>query len=145
MTAPPFTPPAGAHIATMRLHTLQDLRVAHDRRRGLRHSTVVVDLPGLAPDEAAAVSLRLTDLLAECGCSEGARAMAGGAAVSLAGLVVLTGGPSWRLLALSPLVVLGSLVGAAGGKVFGLARSRRAFRRDVQRLIHQQHTISRGT
>ncbi len=119
------------------LRTTQDLEAARDRHTGLRHRPVTVVLPGLAPARAAEASTRLTDLLDECGCDTGARAMLASGGLAVAGLLVVAGGPSLKLLALSPLAVLATLLGAGAGKAYGLARSRRAFRRELSDLLTQ--------
>jgi hypothetical protein len=144
MAARSLTPGLGRSPRVLTLRTTKDLVAARDRSRGLRHQTVVLDVPGLAPADTVATARRLTDLLDECGCSEGARAMAAGAGLSLAGIAILTGGPSLRLLALSPLALLGAVVGAGSGKAYGLARSRRAFQREIEGLIRKNNTIAMG-
>ena len=126
--------PATPKVVTLR--TTEDLIAARDRRHGLRHQQVRLELAHLAPADAAATATPLTELLEECGCSAGARAMAAAGGLSLAGLAVLTGGPSLRLLALSPLALIGAIVGAGAGKAYGLARSRREFRRAVDALLN---------
>ncbi len=120
---------------TVTLRTTGDLIAARDRRHGLRHQQVRLELDRLAPADADATASRLTELLDECGCSAGAKAMAAAGGLSLAGLAVLTGGPSLRLLALSPLALVGALVGAGAGKAYGLTRSRREFRRAIDALL----------
>jgi hypothetical protein len=62
--------------------------------------------------------------------------MVAGAVMTFAGLALLTGGPTVSLLALSPLTVVGAVVGAGAGKAYGLARSRRQFRREIAALLH---------
>ena len=119
------------------LRSTQDLEAARDRHTGLRHRPVTVALPGVSPAQAAQASTRLTDLLDECGCDTGARAMLASGGLAVAGVLAVTGGPSLRMLALSPLVVLATLVGAGAGKAYGLARSRRAFRRELTDLLAQ--------
>jgi hypothetical protein len=119
---------------TLRLSTAEDLVAARDRQVGLRHHRVVLDLPGIEPGESAATATKLTELLDECGCDTGARAMVAGAVLTLAGLAALTG-PSVKLLLLSPLTVAGAVVGAGSGKAYGLARSRRQFRREIGKLL----------
>ena len=121
---------------TVTLRTTEDLIAARDRRHGMRHQQVRLELDHLAPAEAEAAATRLTELLDECGCSTGARAMAAAGGLCLAGLAVLTGGPSLRLLALSPLALIGAMVGAGAGKAYGLAHSRREFRRAVDALLN---------
>lgn len=121
---------------TLRLSTSEDLVTARDRQMGLRHHQVVLDLPGIEPGESAATASKLTELLDECGCDTGARAMVAGAVLTLAGLAALTG-PSVKLLLLSPLGVVGAVVGAGSGKAYGLARSRRQFRREIEKLLLQ--------
>ncbi len=116
------------------LSSRQDLISARDRHAGLRHRPVVLDLPELPPGERDTSSQRLTELLDECGCDTGARAMVAGAVITGLGLAALTG-PSLGLLALSPLVVVGAVIGAGSGKAYGLARSRRQFRREIDRLL----------
>ena len=118
------------------LGSTEDLVAARDRSVGLRHQQVVVALPGLTADESTEKSRRLTELLDECGCDTGARAMVAGAVMTFAGLALLTGGPTVSLLALSPLTVVGAVVGAGAGKAYGLARSRRQFRREIAALLH---------
>ena len=136
MTAstPALLRPAAPKTVTLR--TTEDLIAARDRRHGLRHQQVRLELDQLAPAQAEATATRLTELLDECGCSTGARAMAAAGGLSLAGLAVLTGGPSLRLLALSPLALIGAMAGAGAGKAYGLARSRREFRRAVDALLN---------
>jgi hypothetical protein len=119
---------------TLRLSTAEELVAARDRQVGLRHHRVVLDLPGIDPGESTATATKLTDLLDECGCDTGARAMVAGAALTLAGLAALTG-PSVKLLLLSPLTVVGAVVGAGSGKAYGLARSRRKFRAEIEKLL----------
>ena len=125
---------------TVTLRTTADLIAARDRRHGLRHQQVRLELDQLAPAEAEATATHLTELLDECGCGAGARAMAAAGGLSLAGLAVLTGGPSLRLLALSPLALIGALVGAGAGKAYGLTRSRREFRRAIDALLDPNRT-----
>ena len=120
---------------TVTLRTTEDLVAARDRRHGLRHQQVRLELDHLAPAHAEATAKHLTELLDECGCSAGARAMAAAGGLTLAGLAVLTGGPSLRLLALSPLALIGAIAGAGAGKAYGLTRSRREFRRAVDALL----------
>lgn len=120
---------------TVTLRTTEDLVAAWDRRHGLRHQQVRLELDHLAPAHAEATAKHLTELLDECGCSAGARAMAAAGGLTLAGLAVLTGGPSLRLLALSPLALIGAIAGAGAGKAYGLTRSRREFRRAVDALL----------
>ena len=120
---------------TVTLRTTEDLVAARDRRHGLRHQQVRLELDHLAPAHAEATAKHLTELLDECGCSAGARAMATAGGLTLAGLAVLTGGPSLRLLALSPLALIGAIAGAGAGKAYGLTRSRREFRRAVDALL----------
>jgi hypothetical protein len=129
---------------TLRLSSSEELTAARDRQVGLRHHQVVLDLPGLPADESAHKAARLTELLDECGCDTGARAMVAGAVLVLAGLTLATGGPSLRLLALSPLSVVGAVVGAGSGKAYGLARSRRQFRREIENLLAHKHFQSEG-
>jgi hypothetical protein len=129
---------------TLRLSTSDELAAARDRQVGLRHHQVVLDLPGLPADESAQRSARLTELLDECGCDTGARAMVAGAVLVLAGLTMATGGPSLRLLALSPLTVVGAVVGAGSGKAYGLARSRRQFQREIEDLLTRKHFQPEG-
>ena len=131
---PGGAPPVLTLSSTLDLRSTLDLVAARDRHVGLRHREVVVDLPGLEPVRSAESAARLTDLLDECGCDTGARAMLAAGAVSLAGLLVLTDGPM-RALALSPLAVLAVVTGAGAGKAYGLLRSRRAFRRELTRLL----------
>ncbi len=120
---------------TVTLRTTEDLVAARDRRHGLRHQQVRLELDHLAPAHAEATAKHLTELLDECGCSAGARAMAAAGGLTLAGLAVLTGGPSLRLLALSPLALFGAIAGAGAGKAYGLTRSRREFRRAIDALL----------
>lgn len=120
---------------TVTLRTTEDLVAARDRRHGLRHQQVRLELDHLAPAHAEATAKHLTELLDECGCSAGARAMAAAGGLTLAGLAVLTGGPSLRLLALSPLALIGAIAGAGAGKAYGLTRSRREFRRAIDALL----------
>ena len=120
---------------TVTLRTTEDLVAARDRRHGLRHQQVRLELDHLAPAHAEATAKHLTELLDECGCSAGARAMAAAGGHTLAGLAVLTGGPSLRLLALSPLALIGAIAGAGAGKAYGLTRSRREFRRAIDALL----------
>lgn len=120
---------------TVTLRTTEDLVAAWDRRHGLRHQQVRLELDHLAPAHAEATAKHLTELLDECGCSAGARAMEAAGGLTLAGLAVLTGGPSLRLLALSPLALIGAIAGAGAGKAYGLTRSRREFRRAVDALL----------
>ena len=120
---------------TVTLRTTEDLVAARDRRHGLRHQQVRLELDHLAPAHAEATAKHLTELLDECGCSAGARAMATAGGLTLAGLAVLTGGPSLRLLALSPLALIGAIAGAGAGKAYGLTRSRREFRRAIDALL----------
>lgn len=143
MAAPTLGVFPGEHAASMTLRTIDDLRAAQ-QSGGMRNRPVVVDLPGLPPDEARAASRRLTQLLAECGCSEGAKAMVGGAVLALAGTVLVTGGPFLRLLELAPLTLLGAVLGAGAGKTFGLVRSRHRFRRELELLINQHDGTTRG-
>ncbi len=130
--------PATPKVVTLR--TNEDLIAARDRRHGLRHQQVRLELAHLAPADAAATATHLTELLEECGCRAGARAMAAAGGLSLAGLAVLTGGPSLRLLALSPLALVGAIAGAGAGKALGLTRSRRQFRRAIDALLDHNHT-----
>lgn len=124
---------------TLRLSSPDELLAARDRQVGLRHHTVVLDLPGLSQVESRAKAERLTALLDECGCDTGARAMVAGASLTLAALTVASRGSSVKLLALSPLTVLGAVVGAGSGKAYGLARSRRQFRREIENLLASKH------
>ena len=135
MTAstPALVRPVAAKTVTLR--TTEDLVAARDRRHGLRHQQVRLELDHLAPAHAEATAKHLTELLDECGCSAGARAMAAAGGLTLAGLAVLTGGPSLRLLALSPLALIGAIAGAGAGKAYGLTRSRREFRRAIDALL----------
>ncbi|MDX6230237.1 MAG: hypothetical protein QOI76_3627 [Frankiales bacterium] len=128
---------------TLRLSTVEDLVAARDRQAGLRHHKVVLDLPGIDAGESAATATKLTGLLDECGCDTGARAMVAGAAITLAGLAALTG-PSVKLLLLSPLSVAGAVVGAGSGKAYGLARSRRQFRREIEKLLQARTSDPNG-
>ncbi|HEV7204276.1 MAG TPA: hypothetical protein VGN18_06665 [Jatrophihabitans sp.] len=127
--------PAASGAKILRLRTTDDLVAARDRHVGLRHRQVVLDLPGLAADERTGTAEKLTELLDECGCDTGARAMVAGAVLVLGGLVLATGGRVLPTLALSPLAVLGAVVGAGSGKAYGLARSRRQFRREIDALL----------
>jgi hypothetical protein len=129
---------------TLWLSSPDELVAARDRQVGLRHHKVVLDLPGLTAGESQQKAERLTALLDECGCDTGARAMVAGAVLVLAGLTLATGGPSLRLLALSPLTVLGAVVGAGSGKAYGLGRSRRQFRREIENLLSSKHFQPEG-
>jgi hypothetical protein len=139
MNALPLAQLVAGPPKTLRLSSPDELEAARDRQVGLRHHRVELDLPGLGPDESRAKAARLTELLDECGCDTGARAMIAGAVAVLAGLTLATGGPSLKLLALSPLTVLGAVVGAGSGKAYGLARSRRQFRREIENLLSSRH------
>ena len=127
--------PAASEAKILTLRSADDLVSARDRHVGLRHQQVVLDLPALTADERAAKARTLTELLDECGCDTGARAMVAGAVLVLGGLAVVTGGRFLPTLALSPFAVVGAVVGAGSGKAYGLARSRRQFRREIDALL----------
>lgn len=135
MTTTTTPVPAASGAKILRLRTADDLVSARDRHVGLRHQQVVLDLPGLTADERTDTAHTLTELLDECGCDTGARAMVAGAVLVLAGAVVVTGGRLLPTLALSPFAVVGAVVGAGAGKAYGLARSRRRFRREIDALL----------
>lgn len=127
--------PVKSAAKILRLRSADDLVSARGRHAGLRHRQVVLDLPGLTPDEGTETARKLTELLDECGCDTGARAMVAGAALVFGGLFVVAGGRVLPTLALSPFVVVGAVVGAGTGKAYGLARSRRQFRREINELL----------
>lgn len=127
--------PAASAAKILRLRSADDLVSARDRHVGLRHQQVVVDLPGLTAVERTETARKLTELLDECGCDTGARAMVAGAVLVLGGLFVVAGGRVLPTLALSPFAVVGAVAGAGTGKAYGLARSRRQFRREINELL----------
>ncbi|MEO9139365.1 MAG: hypothetical protein ABI345_09900 [Jatrophihabitans sp.] len=127
--------PAESAAKILRLRNADDLVSVRDRHAGLRHQQVVLDLPGLTADERTETARKLTELLDECGCDTGAQAMVAGAVLVLGGLFVVAGGRVLPTLALSPFAVVGAVVGAGTGKAYGLARSRRQFRREINELL----------
>ena len=135
MTTTMTRAPAVPGPRTVTLSTVDELVAARDRHVGLRHQQVVLDLPGLSAADRTTTARRMTELLDECGCDTGARAMVAGFALVLGAVAVATGGRPLPTLALSPLAVLGAVVGAGAGKAYGLARSRRQFRREIDQLL----------
>ena len=135
MTTTMTRAPAGPGAGTVTLTSVDELLAARDRHVGLRHRQVVLDLPGLTAEDRVTTARRMTELLDECGCDTGARAMVAGFALVLGVVAAATGGRLLPTLALSPLAVLGAVVGAGAGKAYGLARSRRQFRAEIDELI----------
>jgi hypothetical protein len=117
------------------LSTTDQLLAVRQRHLGLRHREVVVCVPGLSPEARASTAQRLTDLLAACGCDTGAVGMVVGAVLTVVALLAGHHHSALGLVALSPLVLAGTLAGAGVGKAFGLARSRRRFRHEIDALL----------
>jgi hypothetical protein len=95
---------------------------------------IVLEVPNLEPARAHELGERLTRLRSECGCAAGAKAMWGATLVVFVALV-LGYGWSTGLLVRLPLVVVAAVVGAIGGKAVGIALARRAYSRELTRLL----------
>jgi len=101
-------------------------------RRG--KGPLVLQLPGLPAEEAAAAGERLNRYRTECGCSAGAHLMTIAFVLSLA-VAVLADGASRALFLHLPLALPAALVGAGVGKAGGIALARRRARREIADLL----------
>jgi hypothetical protein len=115
--------------------SIDDLRALRQVPRAARHRTLLIQLPGLAENEAHEISERLTAHANECGCSHGARAMSVAAVAALLWLAVVHGPLTAAFLWRSPWSLFWALAGAAAGKIIGLLDARRRLRRDIDRFI----------
>lgn len=113
------------------------VRSADDLRRlaGLaRPARLSVDLPQKSKDESALWQARLANALGICGCTEGAIGLLAGLSLTLIlwGIGWFPGPGGWHLL--TSCVILASL-GAALGRLAGLARARRVIRAEISAMI----------
>ncbi len=88
-------------------------------RRGFR-----LELPDLTPEDNQRLERRLRPSVYACGCPEGTVGLTIGIATGIA-TWALRGGVSWAALVGLPIAL------AVAGKLFGLWRARRQFRRAV--------------
>ena len=95
---------------------------------------LVLQLPGLPAEEAAATGERLNRYRTECGCSAGARLMMTAFGLSLT-IAVLVDGASRALFLHAPLAFPAAVVGAGVGKARGIALARRKARREISDLF----------
>jgi hypothetical protein len=103
--------------------------------------SLAIEIPGLSQTDTRAASERLVSFAQECGCSLGAKCMAAGFVVMALYLAwsqgIASAGFLWRL----PLTLAAALIGAAAGKLVGLARARRGLNREIDRLLATQSSL----
>jgi hypothetical protein len=95
---------------------------------------LIIELPGLPPAEAAALTERLNRYRNECGCSLGARCMVAGFAVTFIWFAVADGGFTIKFLWHVPLAFLAAFLGAGLGKFLGIVIARRRLRWELTQL-----------
>lgn len=84
----------------------------------------MIDVPGLAEDDARAAAERVTSYANECGCSLGAQCMTAGFVLAVAWHVRMDGLLTTAFLWHLPWTLLSAFAGAAAGKTLGLLRAR---------------------
>lgn len=115
------------------------LRALQVNPKVLGSSALIIDLPGIPPETACAAAARIVSHVRECGCGLGATSMALSFIAAFLGFALRYGifSPSfyWRL----PASVMCAFAGAAVGKIYGLLRARRRFKREISKLFEIQN------
>ena len=95
---------------------------------------LIIEVPGLPPDETAALTARLTAYRNECGCALGARCMVAGFAVTLTWFAIADGGVTIKFLWHLPFAFVAAFLGAGLGKFSGIVIARRRLRWELTQL-----------
>jgi hypothetical protein len=102
----------------------------------IRRRPLIIDLPRLTAEQSRTAAERIAAQAAECGCSMGAKFMAGAtvcAASWLLHVYGLTAQLLWRLPWALPVVI----AAAGAGKAIGIVRARTQFRNELTSLIER--------
>jgi hypothetical protein len=95
---------------------------------------IIIDLPGLSPNEAEALAARVNGYRNECGCSLGAKCMAAGFGVIVTWLWIANGLFTMRFAWRLPLAFVVALLCAGLGKSVGIALARQRLRLELNQL-----------
>jgi hypothetical protein len=95
---------------------------------------IIINLPGLSPNEAEALAARVNEYRNECGCSLGAKSMAVGFGVIVTWLWIANGVFTMRFAWRLPLAFVFALLCAGVGKSVGIALARQRLRSELNQL-----------
>src|SRR6266446_6517795 len=130
---------SSAHVeygaAPVIIDDVAQLRALRINPKLLSARALVLALPGVSPEDRHSAAARIVSYTHECGCSLGAKCMAASFAITLVALAfkygILSSSFFWRV----PLAMLCAFAGAAAGKLYGIARTRRRLNREINALI----------
>jgi len=117
------------------------LRTLSTTRALLSPRALVLELPGLSPQEAHAASERIVSYSHECGCSFGAKCMAAGFGFAVVWLALGLGVWTWQFLWRLPWALLCAFTAAGLGKWVAIARARTRLSQEIENLIASHATF----